>query len=104
MKIASCPCCGQPVEPEYGDVKMGADGLPLAASLVPGLGLPLAGRGSLRNITVKFNGEDMPCVAFDRERDLLWRHQPNGAGKIMFRDGKPVIERIGGKVTLERTA
>jgi hypothetical protein len=80
---------------------IGDDGYPVAASCTEGLGVPLIDGASVK-FRVKLNGERLDaCVGYDRTRGIAWRNQKDGRGNYLIRDGKLVIEKIKGEVTLE---
>lgn len=95
-----CPLCGSEVSEEKGPVRLDADGVPLAVSMVDGVGVPVMDCNP-PYFDIFLDGiETQEVVAFDRERGLIWRNKHAADGQIMVRDGKVMIERVPGVVTV----
>lgn len=97
-KTAICPTCGSKISAEQGAIEM-EDGLPVALSLTEGLGLPVVDASSASGLRVFLDGEPQnSVVAFDRKKNIIWRHQKDQAGHYMVRDGQIMIEKAEGQV------
>lgn len=97
-----CALCGSEITPEVGPIVLGDDGLPLAAAVCAGLGVPLM-EPARSHPDIFCDGVKVDhCVGFDRPNRRAWRFQKID-GSIVFRDGDIVIEMIAGDITLERT-
>lgn len=102
---ATCPQCGQPVTPELMPIAMMEDGMPAAASVVEGLGVPIVAPESTHGWHIHLDGVPVDgVVAFDRPNGVLWCHQRDAMDNRMRRDGKFLLEKRTGIVTLKSTS
>lgn len=97
-----CACCGSEVPAERGPVEIAPDGLPVAASIRKGLGLPVMDlRGGGRFCVMLDGAKVDQAVAFDRRNGIVWRFQTNGTGSRIIREGECQLEKLAGAVTIE---
>jgi len=102
--LVKCACCGSQVPAEQGPIEIAPDGLPIAASVREGLGLPLLDLRSAGTFRVMIDGVKVDrAVAFDRRSGTVWRFQTTGTGSLMIRDGECLVEQLTGTVTVEAT-
>ena len=96
----NCPTCGQPVEPE-DPVQYGPDGIPLAAAMQEGLGVPVIPLPCA--LRVFLDGKEVPaCVGFDQVNGIVWSNQSDANGVFLIKDGNIVIVRQRGVVFVKR--
>jgi hypothetical protein len=97
-----CPTCEQPVPPDQAKIKLGDNGLIVAASLKSGLGPPLVSHETCHEYAVLLDGQPMnEVVAFDCEQGALWRYQKDAEGHLIIRNGTVLIEKLKGAVRVE---
>lgn len=73
-----------------------------AASVIDDLGLPVIDQKEAALIVVWFN--DVPqkeAVAYDLDRQLIWRYKTNLDGQPLIVLGHPVLEQFEGKVAVK---
>jgi hypothetical protein len=95
-----CALCGQLTSVETQAPEMDEQGLPLAAAVSAGFGVPVIDPMSLR-IGVMLDGMRIErCVGFDRRRGIAWRYCAGPGDRPLLRDGEPVVETIHGTITV----
>ena len=97
----NCPLCGHSITAEQKPIERDLDGIPLAASIMPGLGIPWADPQSLR-YKVFLGGQELSgCVGFDRMQNVAWRYSVDEGGRYIIKNGEFRVEQVSGEVTVK---
>ena len=96
----NCPLCGSSITAEKKPFERDYDGVPWAAAIGPGFGVPWADPSSLR-YRVLLDGEPVDnAVGFDRKRGLVWRFVTLN-GNLVVKGEHATVEQVSGTVTVE---
>lgn len=106
MTIVSCPNCGTSFDPEQLQAEctapvLDANGIPMAISMIRGLGVPFTSEA--QHLVVRVDGQKITgCVAYDREAGAAW-HYPSGPDGKPIREGNQyAIAKLSGTVTVQK--